>query len=166
MTMKSILHSFNYSLDFLEEQVVDIPASDMVAQPSGVVNHPSWTIGHLTFVLQMLGGVIGIPKFLTQDWVRRFGPGSIPVADTDVYESKEESIRIFREIRRRIIEAVNKLDDLHLDRPFPDEAHRDVFPTIRHALTQVLIGHTAFHIGQLSVWRRAMGLARMKRSYE
>jgi hypothetical protein len=31
---------------------------------------------------------------------------------------------------------------------------------------QVLVGHTANHTGQLSVWRRAMGLPPMGRPFE
>ncbi len=41
MTMKPVLHSFAYSLDFLREQVADINDTDMVKQPSGIVNHPA-----------------------------------------------------------------------------------------------------------------------------
>ncbi|HVF26650.1 MAG TPA: hypothetical protein VM943_00320 [Pyrinomonadaceae bacterium] len=53
-----------------------------------------------------------------------------------------------------------------MDEPFPDESYRVVFPTIRHAITQVHVGRTANRIGQLSVWRRAMGLSRMGRQFE
>jgi hypothetical protein len=38
------------------------------------------------------------------------------------------------------------LEDAQLDETFPDQAYRNVFPLIRHALTQVLVGHTASHI--------------------
>jgi hypothetical protein len=34
-----------------------------------------------------------------------------------------------------------------------------VFPTIRHALTQVLAGHTAYHVGQVALWRARDGPA-------
>jgi uncharacterized damage-inducible protein DinB len=66
----------------------------------------------------------------------------------------------------RITQAVDQLDDSHLDEPFPVESYRVIFPTIRHALTQVLAGHTAYHIGQVTIWRRAMGLPSMGRSFE
>jgi len=49
------------------------------------------------------------------------------------------------------------MDDAQLDQAFPVESYRPVFPTICHAITQVLISHTANHTGQLSVWRHAMG---------
>jgi hypothetical protein len=165
-SMKPVLHSFAYALDHLREQVSEIAPADMVAQPGGIVNHPAWVIGHLTYTCQMLGGAIGLPPWLPDDWASRFGPGSQPVADITHYETEDDAMATLQDAERRIAEAVGNLSDRQLDRPFPDEAFRDVFPSIRHALTQVLVGHTAMHIGQLTVWRRAMGMPRMSRSFE
>jgi DinB superfamily len=164
--MNPVLHSFAYCLDYLREQVADISAADMAAQPKGIVNHPAWVIGHLTFTCQMLGGAVGLSPWLPDAWAGRYGSGSAPVADAGVYEAKEILLDMLGDAQARITRAVEGLDDARLDEPFADESYRDVFPTIRHALTQVLVGHTAFHIGQLSVWRRAMGLPRMARSFE
>jgi DinB superfamily len=166
MTMKPVLHSFAYCLDFLREQVADVSAADMVAQPNGIMNHPAWVIGHITYACQMLGGAIGLPEWLPNDWANRFAPGSAPVADGSLYETKNSALSMLGDAQSRISQAVDHLHDSHLDEPFPDESYRVVFPTIRHAITQVLVGHTANHIGQLSVWRRAMGLAPMGRPFE
>ena len=164
--MRPVLHSFAYCLDYLRDQVAEVSASEMVAQPNGIMNHPAWVIGHLTHVCQLLGGVIGLSPWLPDDWDRRFGTGSVPVADESLYETKQNALAILHDAQLRITQAVEGLDDARLDEPFPDESYREVFPTIRHALTQVLVGHTANHIGQLSVWRRAMGLPPMGRSFE
>jgi hypothetical protein len=166
MTMKPVLHSFAYCLDYLREQVVDVPAPDMVAQPNGIMNHPLWVIGHLTFTCQLLGGVVGLPEWLPNDWAKRFGTGSVPVADARVYETKDIVLAMLGDAQERVIQAVERLDNSRLDEPFPDESYLVVFPTIRHALTQVLVGHTANHVGQVSVWRKAMGLPPMQRSFE
>ncbi|HYO09226.1 MAG TPA: DinB family protein [Tepidisphaeraceae bacterium] len=164
--MKPVLHSFAYCLDFLREQVAEVPAADMVAQPNGIANHPAWVIGHLTFTCQMLGGTIGLPEWLPDNWAGRFGTGSVPVADAGAYESKRDALTLLADAQSRITRAVEQLDDAQLDQPFPDPSYHDVFPTIRHALTQVLVGHTANHVGQLTVWRRAMGIPPLRRSFE
>ena len=72
MTMAPVLHSLHYSLDFLAEQIADVNAEQMVAQPVGLENHPSWTIGHLTHVLQLIGTVIGIERTLPARWITRY----------------------------------------------------------------------------------------------
>ncbi len=166
MTIEPVLHSFAYGLDFLREQVADVAADDMVAQPNGIMNHPAWVIGHLTFACQLLGGAIGLSPWLPDDWAQRFGTGSVPVKDAGRYETKADALAILADAQARLGAGIEQLNDTQLDAPFPVESYRVVFPTIRHALTQVLVGHTANHVGQLSVWRRAMGLPPMARGFE
>ena len=164
--MHPTLHSFAYALDYLRDQIADVPDADLSAQPHGIPNHPAWVIGHLTFTCQMLGGVIGLPEWLPPDWSKRFGTGSVPVADASAYATKADVLAMLRDAQSRITAAVEQLDDAELDAPFPDPAYRDVFPTVRHALTQVLVGHTSMHVGQLTVWRKAMRLPPMARPFE
>src|SRR5262245_43662445 len=120
MTMKPVLHSFAYCLDFLREQVADVKAADMVAQPNGAANHPAWIIGHLTYVCQNLGGVIGVPPWLGDQWAKRYGTGSVPVADIGGYETKDDALTMLRDAQARITRAVEELDDARLNAPFPD----------------------------------------------
>ena len=166
MTMAPVLHSFGYALDYLREQVADVAAADMVAQPAGIANHPAWTIGHLAHSCELLCGVAGAPPWLPDGWAARYGTGSVPVADGGAYEAKDDALAVLRDAQSRLAAAVARLDDSSLDSPFPDASYREVFPTVRHALTQVMVGHTAMHVGQLTVWRRAMGLPRLARSFE
>ncbi|MCI0612777.1 DinB family protein [bacterium] len=166
MTMKPVLHSFAYGLDFLREQVADINEADMVKQPNGIMNHPAWTIGHITAATHLLARTIGVTKWLPTEWVQHYRTGSHPVTDAGIYDSKNDLLSKLSEAQSKITQAIEQMTDSQLDVPFPTESYRDVFPTIRHALTQVLIGHTAFHVGQISVWRKAMNLPPMKRSFE
>ena len=164
--MKAVLHSFAYALDYLREQVADVRDEQMVAQPGGIVNHPAWTIGHLVHSCEEIGGVIGVAPWLPADWAKRFGTGSVPVADVGAYEGKKGLLERLRDGQGRITRAVEGLDEGRLDAVFPNPAYRVVFPTVRHALTQVLVGHVANHVGQVIVWRRAMGLPGMARGFE
>ena len=164
--MRPVLHSFAYALDYLRDQIEGITPTQMVAQPDGIPNHPAWVIGHLAFTCQMLGEVIGVPPWLPSGWEKRFGTGSVPVADAGAYETKEQALAILTDAQSRVTRGVEALDDAQLDQPFPDPSYLYVFPTVRHALTQVLVGHTSMHVGQLTVWRRAMGLRAMSRSFE
>ena len=164
--MEPVIHSFRYSINFLIDQVDDLSDEQMVVQQAGVANHPAWTVGHLTFVLHMIGSIVGLGRPIPDAWIERFGPGSSAVSDPQAYGPKAEVVSRLRETTDAIVAAINLLDGSALDEPFPDPAFLDVFPTVRHSLTQVLVGHTAFHVGQLSVWRRAMGLPSIGRSYE
>lgn len=164
--MNPILHSFVYALDYLRELIADVSDADLAAQPAGIANHPAWVIGHLTVVSQEIGGAIGLAPWLPENFPKRFGTGSLPVANASAYDTKENALGFLRDAQTRLIQAVEQLDDAQLDAPFPDPAYYDVFPTIRHALAQVLVAHTAYHVGQVAAWRRALGLARIGRSFE
>lgn len=164
--MNPTLHSFAYCLDFLREQVAPVSEADRVAQPSGILNHPAWVIGHLAYTCQMIGGAIGLSPWLPDDFAGRFGTGSVPVSDPSQYESNAIALARLADAQSRITRAVEQLTDAQLDTPFPDESYRPIFPTIRHALTQVLVAHTANHVGQLSLWRKAMGFPPLGRVFE
>lgn len=166
MSMQPVLHSFAYALDYLREQVANVAPVDMVAQPTGIANHPAWTIGHLVFACEMLGGVVGVEPWLPAHWATRYGPGSVPSPDAKQNDSKEDLLNQLGEGQSRLTSALLRLNETRLDQPFPDPAYLDIFPTVGHALVQVLVGHTSFHIGQVSIWRKAMALPPMGRSFE
>src|SRR5688572_6553902 len=100
--MKLVLHSFTYTLNYLREQVADVAAMDMVAQPKGVKNHPAWVIGHLTHSCEMLGGTIGLPPWLPEDWAKCYATGSSPIADAGVYETKERALAMLGDAQSRL----------------------------------------------------------------
>jgi hypothetical protein len=160
------LHSFAYALDYLREQVADVSADEMATPAPNVANHPAWVIGHLTLTCQLVAGAIGVPEWLPDDFPSRFGTGSSPIAGPAGHESKDEMLGRLRDAQDRVTAAIGKLTDTQLDQPFPDPSYLDVFPTIRHCVTQALVGHASFHVGQLSMWRKAMGLPRMTRGFE
>ena len=164
--MQQVLHSFVYSLDFLRELIADVPEAAMTAQPAGITNHPAWTIGHLVFISQAIGGVAGLEPWLDEQWTKDFGPDSKPSTNCGTGDYKVSLLAALDIAQTKLTDAVTDLSEEQLDAPFPDPSYSDVFPSVRHALTQVLLGHTAFHVGQLSVWRRAMNLPSPSRSYE
>jgi hypothetical protein len=165
--LSPVIHSFAYALDYLREQVADVNDADMAQQPPGVVNHPAWVIGHLTITCQMLAGdVAGMPAWLPDDWRERYGTGSKPLPDAARYEPKERLLTMLREAQERTTRAVERLEGSRLDEPFPHAELLYVFPTIRHAIVQVLVGHASMHVGQVAVWRKAMRLPPMRRAFE
>jgi len=163
--MQDVLSSFAYSLDYLRELVADLSEQEMVAQPSRIMNHAAWTIGHLTYSCQAIGGEIGLAPWLPDDWRARFGTGSVAMNDPSAYAPKSLAIVRLGEGQARITAAVLSLTDSQLSAPLPDERFRSVLPSVRHALTQVLVAHTALHVGQLILWRKALGKASLGRGY-
>ena len=154
-----ILNSYELHLTFLRRLVADLDDNQMVCQPANVPNHPAWIIGHLTFSLQQIAGECGVSPWLPEDWEGKFGTGSTPVAAPSVYPDKESLLGILEDSKERLWSAIRFLGKAGLAKPLPDVRYQDQFPTVAHAVVHILSGHTAQHLGQLTVWRRTMNLA-------
>lgn len=152
----SIIKTFELTLDFLRRCVADLDEQQMSTQPCGVVNHPSWTLGHLAYSCQALGGELGLTPWLGEQWPEKFATGSAPSADG--YPAKHELLSTLDDAWSRIRQALESADQKFLSQPLPDVRYRHIFPTRGHAVIQILGAHAGYHAGQLSAWRRAMGL--------
>ena len=152
------LNSYALALEYGRTLLVDLDDGQMVAQPLGGVNRPAWIVGHLIYSCQMIGVEMGLSPWLPGDWEQRFVAGSPVAADTGRYPGRDELLAMFSDATDRVRERLIQMTDAELDAALPDERYRDVFPTLGHAVLHVLTVHTAIHLGQLSAWRRAMGL--------
>ncbi len=153
-----ILNSLGLFMRNLRELVGDLDDAQMAEQPPGVPNHPAWTVGHIAFSFQGISEELGLEPWLPEDWEKRFGTGTTPAQDTKAYPGKRELLGTLADAERRVRERLLRLDEAALRDPLPDERVREILPTLGHAVLHVLVGHTAAHLGQLAVWRRAMGL--------
>jgi uncharacterized damage-inducible protein DinB len=153
-----VLNSLSLHMKTLHELVGDLDDARMTQQPAGVPNHPAWTLGHIAFSFQGIGEEIGLEPWLPADWEKRVGTGSTPVAEAGRYPTKQELLETLADAERRVRERLSAMDEAALNEPLPDERVRQILPTLGHAVLHVLVGHTAAHLGQLAVWRRAMGL--------
>ena len=156
--IQEALNSFDLHLEFLRRLVSDLDDTQMVAQPPNMPNHPAWTIGHLAFSLQQIAGECGLSPWLPDDWAAKFGTGSEPTSETDTFPHKATLLQRLEDSKQRLFSVVQSLGEVGLANPLPDVRYRDRFPTIGHAVVHILSGHTALHLGQLTVWRRLIGL--------
>ena len=151
--MPLILATFADTIGFVEQSVADLSDEEMVVQPSGVPNHASWTLGHLISSCQGIASEIGGAPWLPDDWEARFGYGSTPVPDRSRYPSKAALLDLLRDAADRLTRVLSGLGDSALEQPVPGSGS----PGMSQLLVQVVIAHTAFHAGQLAMWRRAIG---------
>lgn len=148
-----MVHTFESSVKFIEQSAADLSEQQMVEQPSGVPNHATWTIGHIIFSCQGIATEIGAEKWLPDEWESIFGYGSTPSPDPSSYPDKSEMLRLLADASRRLCQTLLSAENTVLKQSLPDET----LPTMEHLLLQVVVAHTAYHAGQLSAWRRAIG---------
>ena len=157
--LPQLVASFDHAVAFIEDQVADLSDEELRLQPPGAPNHAAWTVGHVVHSCQEIAGEIGVERWLPGDWEARFGYGSMPAPDGSTAVSKAALLAALHDARDRLRVALGALDARALAAPLPHDEARHLFPTLGHALLQVVVAHTAFHAGQLAAWRRAIGRA-------
>ena len=148
-----MLTTFETTLQFTEQSVADLSEEQMVQQPIGVPNHATWTLGHIIHSCQGLAAELGVEPWLPDDWEAVFGYGSTPSADPSLYPRKADMLAVLTDSVDRLRQKLLTMSESALRQSLPDET----MPTMGHLLMQVVIAHTAFHAGQLAMWRRAIG---------
>ena len=146
------------NLRYCKSLIADIADADFCKQTSGIVNHPAWTMGHLCAVNGTALGLLGRDSVMEEGLARRFGRGSVPEADRSSYPAKEEFWSLFEKQMQSLSEGVNGVDDSQLEAPMPLERLAARFPRVGDAVVYMTTAHPAIHLGQLSAWRRAMGM--------
>ena len=158
--MDLILPAFELNLWYSQKLVADVPDEHMCAQPVAgrVLNHAAFVLGHLAWSADdAAAGQLGLPRACPAGWKELFDIGAQPLPDRSLYPSKAELLRALADAHARLADAVTKAPPEVLNRP-PAEVFRDRCPTVGALLAVWMTTHEATHNGQLSAWRRAMGL--------
>jgi len=148
-----LVRTFEYITAFVEQSVADLSDHEMICQPDGVPNHATWTLGHIIYSCQGIAAELGSEVWLPQAWESKFGYGSKPLPDGTRYPNKSDLLRLLADSTSRLRDILLSTDESLLRSTLPDDA----LPTMGDLLLQVVVGHTAYHAGQLAVWRRAIG---------
>ena len=77
-----------------------------------------------------------------------------------IYPPMHEIMERFFSRYKVVVEAVKGVDDSAFlkDNPHPSDRMRSMLPTLGKMVAFMLDGHCHSHLGQVSTWRRCMGL--------
>lgn len=139
----------------------DIPDERFVEQPIPGVNHPAWIIGHLALSTDSANALLGGEKTIPQNWSRLFGRGSKLSPSRSDYPSKDELLQALETGFQQARERAGNTSAEEIARPNPNPMLKDGLPTVKDIFAFVMTSHFAVHLGQLSSWRRMIGLPPM-----
>jgi len=143
--------------------VADLADAQMVAQPveGKVMNHPAWILAHLTCYNEVIAKILR--RTLKDDPMNHpFGMKSAPSADAAVYPPPASAIEAYRRSHDDAARALVEADDRVLAEDAPLARWRTVHPKVADMIVMLMSKHESLHLGQLSAWRRAMGLGRVE----
>jgi hypothetical protein len=149
---------YGFHLTYAGKLVADLNDDQMCAQPVAgrVMNHAAFTLGHLAWASDAAIRYLGSEPQLS-DWKDLVGMGSQPQADRSKYPLKDALLKALDGAHSRLVAALPKATAEIMAQPAP-ERMRGRFPTVGHLLLGLMTAHEATHLGQLSAWRRALGL--------
>jgi DinB superfamily len=147
-----------FLMQYCRNLVADIADDRLAEQPVPGVNHPAWVLGHLALTADRgLALLDAIPIFPTA-WAPLFDRGSTPSNSRSAYGSKDELLgyveRGYEQLRHTAASATGD----QLARPTPMARAKETLPTINEVIAFIMTGHMGGHLGQLSAWRRMIGL--------
>lgn len=138
-----------------------------LARPGGVEvksNHPAFVFGHLSLYPARVMTHVGKPHgaaAIPAGWDELFRNGVECRDDPQrtIYPAMDTLMSFYYASYKTAISAIGEAPDALLAGPNPMEGRmREMFPALGAMLTFYLTGHTQVHMGQISAWRRMMGL--------
>lgn len=142
--------------------VADLAPAQWTSQPvpGRTLNHPAWVFSHLNLYAHVAARLAaGAPFDDPAD--HRYGAKSEVSADPVEYADSGELMSEFVRLHAAAESALAGVGDSVLLAPTPLERWRGVHPRTGDMLVALTVKHESGHLGQLSAWRRAMGLPRV-----
>ena len=155
--MKSAINAFRFTYFYAEKLVADLEDSELTTIPHPGMNHPAWILGHLVIGADFIANLLGHEMATDEDWMKKFGPGSVVESERALYPSKVELMTKLHEVYERGASFAQSATEEQLSTPNQTPFFAEQFPTIEDLLTHLLSTHPATHLGQLSAWRRCLG---------
>jgi len=159
--MQATVEQSRYLLVLAESIVNGLEDSHRALEPMTGVKTAGWLLGHLAVSGDFARRLCGQPLLCPSTWASTFAPGSVPSGQPDDYPPMSTLIDVFFSVYRDLIGVALKAESKVLDAPNPYEAAQEAFPTTRDFVAYLMMGHLAYHLGQLTAWRGAAGLGRL-----
>lgn len=156
----AILITWRRNAAYALRLVGDLSESQMLAQPipGRILNHPAWVLSHLTLYTRICADMLRARPF-ADPADHEYGAKSGPLPDAAAYSA--DIIDLYKSAHDDAEAALLQATDATLSSPTPLERWRTLHPTTGDMLVTLMVKHESAHLGQLSAWRRALGLPRV-----
>jgi hypothetical protein len=156
-----VVPSAELLLGYADQLVKTAPAETFAKMPMKDVNSAAFNIGHLAIYGDRICSMLGREDLVTPlpFSADLFKAGAPCLDQPGLYPEKDVLVATFFERQRRAIDAMRGAGESALRAENPAAGRfKEMFPTVGGAVAFLLSGHVAMHLGQVSAWRRVMGL--------
>lgn len=160
LSANDVLFSYRWGVDTFAKLVSDVADGDMARQPVEAINHPAWLLGHVGTYHEVIASLLRGEPF-ENPWDAPCGKNSTPSAERSRYPSKAQILDHHQTAAALACKAIETASDGAWARPMDHPTWGKQFATVAPAVVFLATAHQSLHLGQLSGWRRAMGLPRI-----
>lgn len=159
LTASAICDCLDITLRYADLLAADIPTDSFGHMPHPNMNHPAFCFGHLAMYPNMVLDMIGRADLKVEKpgWGELFNAPIQCVEQDGRYPGKDEIMAHFMERHRAVSAALREVSSETLEQEH-DGYFKGKIKTVGGVVNFMLAGHTMLHMGQVSAWRRAMGL--------
>jgi uncharacterized damage-inducible protein DinB len=145
---------FSINEDLALRALDGLSSEELWKTPTERSNPMLWIAGHLVQTRAMLLGVLGEP--VNTGWGNVFDRGAAALSrdSADRYPSRDEIVRVMRDLIPRLQSRLTSLDDASLARPATMQLPGA--KTVADELAFFAL-HDSYHTGQLAYLRKALG---------
>jgi hypothetical protein len=157
---ESMVYAWDNQLRYALALLADVSDKQMVLRPGNNMNHPAWIIGHVSLYHPAAVGLLRGEAFADPKDNLLFGfAGQGPVDDIAAYGGKQTILDRFGAGHEEVAQALLGATASDFKRRPSLPRWAEQYRTVEFMLPDLLIFHESMHIGQISTWRRAAGLA-------
>jgi DinB superfamily len=159
-SVESFVYAWDNQLTYALALTDDLTDTQMVLRPGGNMNHPAWILGHVSLYHSATVALLAGKPFADPKNDELFGfAGKGPQNDIALYGGKQKIVSRFKEGHEQVAQALLSASPEAFSRPPSLDRWSATYPNVGFILPDLLLHHESLHIGQLSIWRRAAGLA-------
>ena len=158
----AILITWRRDVAYALRLVGDLSEEQMIAQPvpGRAMNHPAWALAHLSLYNEVIAKMLRRIAF-DDPKEHPFGMKSSPQSDVKIYQPRAAAIEQYRHSHDDAERALVECEPIVFAEDVPLERWRLLHPKVSDMTVMLMVKHESMHLGQLSAWRRAMGLGRV-----
>ena len=144
--------------DFGTMLAADIDPEKFADRCGTSINHPAFTLGHCTYYLGIAANTLGASIGCGPDEKRLYAIGVECVDTPGTYPAKDDVLAAYTARCGEVAEFLESCEDAAFEAPNEDGPFEDRFDSKGQVAAFMVLVHTSFHLGQISGWRRAVGM--------
>ena len=161
ITTAAILPPLRAAVGYAKMLVADIPSEKFAMMPFPTMNHPAFCLGHLSLYPDRTLELVGQADLVEHraEYAELFAEGVECFDDASRYPGKDEIVAYYVERHGVVADILGGVGDEIYERENPaGGGFKEMLPTIGAVVNFMMNSHQMAHLGQISAWRRVIGL--------